>query len=694
MAIITSNGTGGGNWSAGASWNGGVAPVLGTDSAVIANGDTITIDTTGLGCGTDPGAGIDGLTIQSGGVLNYATGANSDLTVRGCITIQSGGTLYDGVSQLGIAYTHILYIDCGTTAGKYALTREEGGIFLPHGADVLYNTTISSDVAASQANVVTTGDIVAGGWKAGDEVCLPPTGATANYTRTEKRTINAVSDATHFDVTSNWTYLHSYLQHASCPQTSIVNLTRNIRIQSLSATYPACVRNRGTVAADFAPKNVEFKNLGYSASIVSVVFCSTSFTTTPAYNAPAYGTMEGCSIHGETSAYVGLLLCMYNNTATRTFKDLIIIGNSTNVNITFQTQYNSRYMLFDNVYFWNSYRSESGVYFYYNFFLEVKNSVFAGGNAGIYNLSGNYCHDCFFHTNQYYQIRILGNKATLKDNFYINHYLGVDSANYNVTDEDSIYAGGTTYDINNIGSMILTNCVMTSGKEVNYANVADRVGIHKLNGTTDDHRTVKAAGIIYSCKSTFASPRDIVRTAGGLGMMFEPKVAATALTEDYEVAASNGKQIVVSGYFRRTAAYNGTAQPSITLSGVGITASTYTMAGAADAWELFTVSGTPTEDGIAKVQFSCIGTAGYVYIDDIVVTAADVNTGDLNNWIDGRPSKALFATKVDAAELATSIADAVWDEAKASHISSGSFGEHVGKKLAKKGNVISAKFLK
>src|SRR5581483_41745 len=44
MASRTSNGTGGGVLSSNGSWSGGVAPVSG-DTIVVANGDTITVDT-------------------------------------------------------------------------------------------------------------------------------------------------------------------------------------------------------------------------------------------------------------------------------------------------------------------------------------------------------------------------------------------------------------------------------------------------------------------------------------------------------------------------------------------------------------------------------------------------------------------------------------------------------------------------
>lgn len=53
MAVITSNGTGGGGWSSGSSWIGGIAPGAG-DRAIISSGDTIYIDgDTSVGDGTD-----------------------------------------------------------------------------------------------------------------------------------------------------------------------------------------------------------------------------------------------------------------------------------------------------------------------------------------------------------------------------------------------------------------------------------------------------------------------------------------------------------------------------------------------------------------------------------------------------------------------------------------------------------------
>ena len=71
MAVISSNGTGGGTWNAGATWNGGVVPNDTTDDAVIVDGDTVTLS------GNDS---CKSLTIESGGEFD---GAGNMLEIAG-----------------------------------------------------------------------------------------------------------------------------------------------------------------------------------------------------------------------------------------------------------------------------------------------------------------------------------------------------------------------------------------------------------------------------------------------------------------------------------------------------------------------------------------------------------------------------------------------------------------------------------
>lgn len=96
-STITSNASGGGNWATGATWAGGVAPGSG-DSAVIANGDTITIPiSTSVTVGTSPAndsgtAAIATATTSGTGLLVV----NGTLKYRGPVRLASQTTVGAG----------------------------------------------------------------------------------------------------------------------------------------------------------------------------------------------------------------------------------------------------------------------------------------------------------------------------------------------------------------------------------------------------------------------------------------------------------------------------------------------------------------------------------------------------------------------------------------------------------------------
>ena len=85
---IESNGSGGGNWNLGGSWNGGVVP-SDSDSITIKRGDTVTI--------TDSRtiSSVGSITIESGGTLNIAV--TGSLTNQGMITLTGGGGIFSGL---------------------------------------------------------------------------------------------------------------------------------------------------------------------------------------------------------------------------------------------------------------------------------------------------------------------------------------------------------------------------------------------------------------------------------------------------------------------------------------------------------------------------------------------------------------------------------------------------------------------
>ena len=91
-----------GNWSAGATWVGGVPPTAG-DNVTIAAGHTVTIDS----------SNAFSVTIQSGGVLEYEATTARTLTVGTFVTINSGGTFQTAAT--GTQTGHILSVGTNLT---------------------------------------------------------------------------------------------------------------------------------------------------------------------------------------------------------------------------------------------------------------------------------------------------------------------------------------------------------------------------------------------------------------------------------------------------------------------------------------------------------------------------------------------------------------------------------------------------
>jgi len=103
-ASITSNGTGGGNWSLTSTWAGGVVPGS-ADNVVIKDGDVVTVN---------QAATINALTVGEGvsGTLNF-DGTSRTMIVTNGITVATGGIMNAGAANV----THILNIGGSTATG-------------------------------------------------------------------------------------------------------------------------------------------------------------------------------------------------------------------------------------------------------------------------------------------------------------------------------------------------------------------------------------------------------------------------------------------------------------------------------------------------------------------------------------------------------------------------------------------------
>jgi hypothetical protein len=90
MALIQSNGTGGGNWSDPLTWNGGVAPGVG-DTFRILRGDTVTVDASDAA--NTPRCGAGDCQNESGGQFGHLDLNGHTFIISGNLTM-TGGTNY------------------------------------------------------------------------------------------------------------------------------------------------------------------------------------------------------------------------------------------------------------------------------------------------------------------------------------------------------------------------------------------------------------------------------------------------------------------------------------------------------------------------------------------------------------------------------------------------------------------------
>lgn len=96
---ITSNGTGGGPWSSGSTWEGGETPAM-TDNVIIRDGDAVTIDADAEIKNLAVGEGVSGL-------LEFDPLVNRRLTVQNHLVVSDGGAFTSGATGTG---THELIL--------------------------------------------------------------------------------------------------------------------------------------------------------------------------------------------------------------------------------------------------------------------------------------------------------------------------------------------------------------------------------------------------------------------------------------------------------------------------------------------------------------------------------------------------------------------------------------------------------
>src|SRR4030067_862695 len=234
--------------------------------------------------------------------------------------------------------------------------------------------------------------------------------------------------------------------------------------------------------------------------------------------------------------------------------------------------------------------------------------VFAGCSGSCTSMAGSIgpeFYNCYFYSSYWFLSQIVANAATFKD-----CYIGAGGN----TPVGATFGGPglITSSIGGIGTATFIDCYWASIPVV-YDNAAGfRAGTETLKAIVANKDVNPATQEIYTPVGDFFRDNSTFKT-GVASLRCEPKSAAIAVATTWQVFAPSGMPVVVSGYLRKNSSYGSSNRPYITLSGLGIAVSTYTMTDVNDTWEQFLVGGTQTTgtDGILTVTaYFQSGTAG------------------------------------------------------------------------------------
>ena len=618
MAAIQSNGTGGGNWSAAASWDGGVVPGEG-DTVQIVSGDTITIDTD-ITVGDD--TSTPALDILDGGTLDWDNAGDDTLTLKGNFYIRNGGTLdLDGTADKTKTLSIKLNYSASPADGKYAFVWEDGAIISIQGAALSqYSTTLASSANSGQANLETTDD-VSSDWQVGDKLVVVNTGSGSQRIRSEEKEIQSISGTT-ITLTTNLSYTHA-------AGGLILNLSRNIIISSYNSSYPGYIVHNNTTDGNIDIDYAEFSGLGTSTSSKSGIYTNGSTRTID---------MKYSSLHGGE----GKLLYFLKGIGT---VDNCIFWTTSSINTMAQFDSQSSTFTISNSYFISTAVSNGCLTIYGTSKLDLHDCSFIGGIIG---LDLQLVNNIEIYNNKYYGgyrgIRLTSTCFAIRDK---NSEYGVGiGSQYNVQRDVSLE--GTYYK-----QIKLEECNLNSPTKVYLQNTSiqgSRVNWWK----SGSHKTWDVYGS-YEKQST-------VKYSGNYALLMNPTNASNELVAEATVFAKAGETVSYSCYMRKDVSM--AVLPYIRLSGAGITTTTATMTDSVDTWELLTVSGVATEDGFCKIEFVCQNASGNVYVDDDQDSFAHWFEGDIPSVL---PKPSLTANDI----MNTVIKDSTYSE--------GTFGQTMRK---------------
>lgn len=655
--------------------------------------NTVTMNNTDT---TDFGAIIVGagmLTFEASAATNYY------LKTSGVLNVWGGGTLNIGTVAIPMPSdsTAVLEFDC-TVDGEFGILIAAGGTVVAQGASMTKVCTLLSADASVNATTLTTDDIT--GWKDNDDIVIAST--TTTPTQTESGKLNGNASGTTLTIDSftgaggGLAYAHSGNAaggpNSVSTQAEIINLTRNVKIRSSSATYGAYIKLAGTLNFDY----VECYYLGSN---------NTSAAAMTPNAATATFTIDYCSFHdliyyGIYIAYgmwSNSALSFSNNVITRTSglrASFTLVGAPTNltaddnwiigpgaasVSMISTAQRLNRWKIAGTP--TNRAISFSGstiipavltdcVFHSNGAGLGTEQSttlsgctIWRNGSPGIgTGISMPAASDlsllnCHLFGNTTYNIQLASNPFLQMDTCYLNgessYATGVGIAltgtyksgkaklrNCNLGGVTGHTSGDIYIATYNSAEIEMHSTILASANEVVYQTPTASpkfcyVRSHKHDADIA-HKSWYRDGILNSEASTR-------HTASGLAWKMTPSYAYEKLIfpgpttfDTFKAAVVASAAVTITAWVRKDSSYNGNAPRLVLIGGYigGIAANVVaSLSVGADTWEQLSVSGTPNEAGVIEWYIDCDGTAGSVYVDDMAVSQSGLPSADNLDYV-------------------------------------------------------------
>jgi hypothetical protein len=625
MATITS--TAAGNWSAGGTWVGGVAPVDG-DKAVINH--VVTVDDTSRAVGVN--GATDSILINASGSLKASRTANSTLTVKGRIKLNADGATLDygkSTDKIPSTYTARMILNRDDTAGGHLSIDTNGRASMGF---YIHGDTNRTRVTKLTTAITSTGSVSfdvadATGWTVGDDICLGHSNsANPSTTQYEECAITAKSGNT---ITATVAYTHG----VGC---FVGNMTANVSIESYNGANPAGIdiHLEGLSAQTVEFGHAVFLNMGSYAPIQAglriidgyagatsaiktfdgMVFRATTNDAT--YNSPN----SLCFNAVNRKFTISNSISYTRRTITQSFC-IWTVGDVSKVDfdncmLCAETPFNAVNPSIQASKIRNSWISVSGQYPispYFNSGIEFENTVVSGWGIGFSVVTLPY--EVVFSDSDIGSTH--GWYSRFGDKFIRNG--GSYGAYWRYRSRNTKFAAAW--------DTPMTDAERALCNDICYAEYLDK------NGSVTTQEIYTAYGTIKRDNSN--NKRSTSSVA------IKPTAAAKDIKYEVSIPCANGATVRVVGYCKADSSfYNGggsgwtapTAVLSGTINGVTLTPATFTASSAANnAFEFFDISITNSSGADGNVTLT------------LNANAKSVTTGTV--YFDGVPTNSKFVTK-------------------------------------------------